>query len=138
MKALTILEAGKVLAIDEGEKNIHVVLGRFRNGKSVILINDSEDACIMYDSLDVGNIWSAHVLSKKSFRGKKLWEFAWQTTLWMMDHRMMETMLMFVEKDDRRMKIALAVNGIKEVMPLGKHHLFALDMEQMENFATKR
>ncbi len=73
---------GEIIELDVTGKYTLGIIDRMRVGKSLFLLEDNAKACIIFDPIYDSKKWMVHILSKKDFRGKELWAFAYSAALW--------------------------------------------------------
>ncbi len=129
--------AGKIMDIDADSEFTNGIAERLRIGQSVLLLEDKFRACITYDPLDKQK-WLVHILSKKNFRGKELWEFAYSTALWMVEERGMEYMLNIVDHDNKPLRVFVRYFGMPKAADMGDQALHITSAERIKNFASQK
>jgi hypothetical protein len=131
-----ITMAGEVMAMDSEKKYTLGIVDSLSAGRALFLMEEKHRACVIYDSLPGGKNWVSHILSKRDFRGKELWEFAHSTAWWMVKNRRMEYMLSFVASDNKLLKVFVRYFKIEKVADIGEESLYVVGAEQILNFGV--
>ncbi len=129
---------GEIIELDVTGKYTLGIIDRMRVGKSLFLLEDNAKACIIFDPIYDSKKWMVHILSKKDFRGKELWAFAYSAALWMVEERQMEYMLNLVDHSNRSLRVFVRYFGMPKAADIGDQALYVTSAEQIKNFASQK
>jgi hypothetical protein len=122
-----------LLTLDEEGEFADGIYGSVRSGKIIAIVNDTDDAAILFDSVTSG-VLSAHIISKRSFRGKKLKDFSYEAVRYMVDTGYLKNLILFVRDKDKRLKMFLALFKLKPTVTVGEYVMYNVDSQAILNW----
>lgn len=128
MKALSIEDAGDLLALDGEGKFTLGLIDRLRTGHSVALMDEARKACVIYDPMWSGK-WVAHILSAPEARGKALWNFTYASAKWMIERMGLQVALIFADKNNRVLNRFITYSGLKPEATVGNEFMYIADVK---------
>ena len=133
MRVIDFTTIGDLFKFCDSVTERTALLDKARSGKSVFFLNDEETAYLCYDSI-FGGKFVGHVHGEKECRGKALWDFAYETAVWMVDYMDMRQLLCFVNKDDKRLRLFVKQFKMPLIGAVGSELLYAVDDETILRF----
>ncbi len=100
------------------------------NTRSYIFVNDAVTICFAYGQI-VEGVYQCHIMSAPEVRGSKLWKFAAESAIRMVDNFGLKDLLGFVKKDDSLCKMFLSQVGMTKRMELEDSDVYSADKEQI-------
>jgi len=138
MKIANMTMVGEILRFHKGDDKAVITLShKLGRGDSLFLVNDDITAYVNYDPM-FGGKWIGHVHSMPEVRGSRLWKFAHETAVWMVQKRQMTQLLCFVQDGNRPLKTFVKLFGMKEVGNVGEEILYTADAQQILNFRSQK